>query len=48
MKQTPIQYLVRAVLYLLRMTVLIVAIYLVMDATDTLAYTTTSLWAHVV
>lgn len=37
MKQTPIQYLLRAVLYLLRMTVLIVAIYLVMDATDTLA-----------
>ncbi len=37
MKLTPIQYLLRAVLYLLRMTVLIVAIYLVMDATDTLA-----------
>lgn len=37
MKQTPIQYLLRAVLYMLRMTVLIVAIYLVMDATDTLA-----------
>ena len=37
MKQTPIQYLLRAVIYLLRMIVLIVAIYLAMDATDTLA-----------
>lgn len=37
MKQTPIQYLLRTLIYLVRMVLLIVAIYLVMDATDTLA-----------
>jgi hypothetical protein len=36
MKQTVVQYLLRAVKHLVRMALLIVAIYFVMDATDTL------------
>ena len=36
MKQTPLQYLLRAVKYFVKIVALVAAIYVVMDATDTL------------